>query len=219
MPYQCLTKQGNLLVAARDSNIDLFNLEDGSHLSTWSFPSAEKVQYLKAVVEDQRKVSATQECQSSSIDIIVDSTSPPAKRRKLSSDETEKQGTPIKGSEQESAVDSNVAVQTKGTSEKQQKKQKQNNRSVAISTGQGFPAIIALAISEDEKHVVAVTGEDKCIRVFDVVSEGEMARLVQMSERLVRLLPVVIYSNDLQCNAKASIGHSYNKRLDHDPEC
>jgi tRNA (guanine-N(7)-)-methyltransferase subunit TRM82 len=185
MPYQCITERGNLLVAARDSNIDLFNLEDGSHLSTWAFPSSEKVQDPKSVVEEQPKTLATQESQSSSVDIIINSNSPPAKRRKLSSGEAEKQETPIKESEQELASNSNVTVQKNGINGKQQKKQKQNNRSVAISTGLEPPAIIALTVSDDEKHVVAVTGEDKCIRVFEVVNEEEKVKLVQISERYV----------------------------------
>jgi tRNA (guanine-N(7)-)-methyltransferase subunit TRM82 len=37
-PYQCIQKCGNILIAASISRLDSFNLEDGSQLSSWTFP-------------------------------------------------------------------------------------------------------------------------------------------------------------------------------------
>lgn len=42
------------------------------------------------------------------------------------------------------------------------------------------PVITKLAITPDAKNVVAVTGDDKCIRVFDLLEDGT---LLQRSER------------------------------------
>jgi tRNA (guanine-N(7)-)-methyltransferase subunit TRM82 len=190
MPYQCAEKLGNLLAAARDSSIDLFNLEDGSYLSTWTCPSSEKPQNEKLGVEELNKVVTTQESQSSSVDIVVDSSSPPAKRRKLSSGGAEKQETPTNEPEEDTRSKYITKMSSNGKDGKQSKKQKQNNRSVAISTGLGAPAIIALAVTQDEKNVIAVTGEDKCIRVFKVVDEGRPSYLKQVSERQVLIPPL-----------------------------
>ena len=41
-------------------------------------------------------------------------------------------------------------------------------------------AVTNLAITSDTKHVIAVTGSDKCIRVFDMTEDGT---LLQRSER------------------------------------
>ena len=42
------------------------------------------------------------------------------------------------------------------------------------------PLVIKLAGTSNGQHVVAVTGEDKCIRVFDLAADGT---LTQLSER------------------------------------
>ena len=44
------------------------------------------------------------------------------------------------------------------------------------------PPVIKLAGTSDGHHVVAVTGEDKCIRVFELPEDG---CLIQLSERYV----------------------------------
>ncbi|EPE29584.1 WD40 repeat-like protein [Glarea lozoyensis ATCC 20868] len=186
MPYQCIDKRRNLLIAARDSSIDLINLENGSYLSTWTCPWPEKPQISKPEIEQPSKLLATQESQSSSVDIVIDSKSPPAKRRKLSSGEADKDL--IKEVEPETQGTSTAKV-TKNGNEKNQKKQKQNNRSVAIAIGLEAPAIIALAVTVNNKHVVAVTGEDKCIRVFEIVDEADVSKLHQVSERIMPKRP------------------------------
>lgn len=182
MAYQCIERRGNLLIAARDSKIDLFNLEDGSYLSTWSCPWPENPKKTKSPIGDPAKVLVIEDPQSSSVDIIVDSNSPPAKRRKLSTGEDEKQETPTKLPEDNASESSKTQVQSGGKGGKQEKKQKQNNRAIAISTGLETPAIIALSVSKNDKYVVAVTGEDKCIRIFEIL-EAEIPSLIELSQR------------------------------------
>lgn len=66
IPYQCLQRSGDVLVAARGSLVDTFSLINGSYLSTWS--SAPKSNLVLTNASEAA------------------SGSPPAKRRKVSID-------------------------------------------------------------------------------------------------------------------------------------
>ena len=147
MPYQCLQKCGNILIAARGSSIYSFNLEDRSLLSSWKCPTA--FQDLK--INETTKPPST--------DVVIESSPSPAKKRKLSATE-----------------DSQKSVESPGT-------KKTNNRADAVASGLEAPAVIALAVTGD-KHVVAVTGEDKTIRVFEnVFKEDGKQYLKHISQR------------------------------------
>lgn len=54
------------------------------------------------------------------------------------------------------------------------------HKSVTGSSTASKAAVTKLAITSDAKYVIAVTGDDKCIRVFDLLEDG---RLLQRSER------------------------------------
>jgi tRNA (guanine-N(7)-)-methyltransferase subunit TRM82 len=41
------------------------------------------------------------------------------------------------------------------------------------------PNIIKLMVTPSQKHAVLVTGEDKCVRVFSISSEGVLEQLSQ----------------------------------------
>lgn len=86
---------------------------------------------------------------------------PPAKKRKLSNETTE-----------------DVKPNVKDNSRK-----KQNVRSSAVASGLEAPAVILLAVTKGKGHVIAVTGEDKCIRVFENAVEDGTNRLLQISQR------------------------------------
>jgi tRNA (guanine-N(7)-)-methyltransferase subunit TRM82 len=63
-------------------------------------------------------------------------------------------------------------------------KKKTNSRLEAVASGLESPAVIALAVTKSGNHVVAVTGEDKSIRVFEsAFEEGRKHRLQQISRR------------------------------------
>ena len=150
MPYQCLQRCGEFLIAARGSSIDSFSLEDHTLLSTW--PKASH-----SAENSKKKAKASYE---ESVDIVLGSTEPPAKRRKLTiAEETPKR-------------------------DGQNGKKKQNNRSDAVSSGLQAPAIVTLAATGNGKHVIAVTGEDKSIRVFANVHDADGKHtLQQISQR------------------------------------
>src|SRR4051812_48877083 len=84
MPYQCLKQCGNLLVAARGSSIDIFDIKDGSYLSTWKSPIPESTEISTQAGVDTKGGDPEQKSETSSPDIVLDAATPPAKRRKIS---------------------------------------------------------------------------------------------------------------------------------------
>ncbi|KAE9381762.1 tRNA methyltransferas-like protein [Stipitochalara longipes BDJ] len=170
MPYQCMVQCGNLLIAARGSSIDVF--EDSSLLSTWKCPSMQAVGKALHLTEVTTKL-ATQNSQSSSVGITIDSSSPPAKKRKLSASEP-----------------------TESKPVSKEGKKKQNNRSDAVQSGLEAPAVIALAVTRDHHHVIAVTGEDKNIRVFEIAQEDAVFQLKQLSQRAMPKRPCALTVTD-----------------------
>lgn len=156
-PYQCLKQCGNYLVAARGSSIDTFDIKDGSYLSTWKSPVPESTNALKTTGEETQTKSEEQNPETSTPDAPLESPTPPAKRRKLSVSEEKEEKT--------------VVVQ-------QLKKKAKNTQPKAVEPS----PITALTITKDLQHVIAVTGEDKTIRVLaweDSVGKG----LKQISDR------------------------------------
>ena len=174
MPYHCIKRCGSVLVAARGSCIDSFNPADGSLLSTWKCPcpSAQEGNKKEPNIADQPTGTLptgldTQKSESS-IDVVLESS--PAKRRKLSTIEDDAPKPPAKN----------------GAKKEQKTAKKRNSRSDAIVSGLEIAAVIALAATEEGRHVIAVTGEDKSIRVFEItVDDGRKQCLKQLSQRSV----------------------------------
>jgi tRNA (guanine-N(7)-)-methyltransferase subunit TRM82 len=147
MPYQCLQKCGNILIAGRGSSIDLFSLEDRSLLSTWKCPP----------LFQDLKISGSSKKTSSPSSQATESEPSPAKKRKLSADQNSEM------------------VEVRGESKKS------NNRADAVNSGLEAPAVTALVVKD--QHVIAVTGEDKSIRVFENVKENGKHILKHISQR------------------------------------
>ncbi|KAF7923894.1 uncharacterized protein EAE98_007712 [Botrytis deweyae] len=169
-PYQCLKQCGNYLVAARGSSIDTFDIKDGSYLSTWKSPVPESTNALKTTGEETQTKSEEQNPETSTPDAPLESPTPPAKRRKLSVSE-----------EKEEKI---VVVQ-------QLKKKAKNTPPKTVEPS----PITALTITKDLQHVIAVTGEDKTIRVLawdDTVGKG----LKQISDRTMPKRPCALATTD-----------------------
>jgi len=155
MPYQCLKKCGDLLIAARGSSIDTFSLESRTLVSTWKCPSTQGPASNAPVQEEQTLAAALP----APLEQATEQSAPPAKRRKLSISEQP---------------------------EKPEKKyvKGQNHRSDVFLTGLEAPAVVALAATNGGQHVIAVTAEDKSIRVFEnIFQQGTTQELKQISHR------------------------------------
>ena len=161
-PYQCLLycsrpgqAEAGILVASSGPYIHTFNVHNGTHISTW--PSGQELG--KASKDD-----ATAELGSGvtgKTETHQEDPQRPRKRQKLSPPRDD------------SASSAEIVVNG-GDADDEHARLKQ-----AIS-----PPVIKLAGTSDGRHVVAVTGEDKCIRVFELPEDG---CLIQLSERYVCL--------------------------------
>ena len=158
-PYQCLcycqqasqTETG-ILVGASGCCIHTFSAKNGRYLSTW--PSLEKVARTQSV--GQRSENESDVLYSKSYS--QDSSERPTKRQKvcLARDES--------GS-------SSAEIVVAGDSD--------NGESLFPQQPLEVP-IVKLVGTSNGRQVVAVTGEDKCVRVFDLAANGT---LTQLSER------------------------------------
>jgi len=154
-----MVKCGSTVITARGSSIDSFNLRDGSLLSTWTCPTPNGTGKSQTIAQEVSTKVASQTSDPSSVEITLDA-SVPVKKRKLSASEP----------------GGAKPVSKEG-------KKKQNNRSGAVASGLEAPAVISLAVTKVGCHVIAVTGEDKSIRVFENVEKDGVHQLDQLSQR------------------------------------
>ena len=159
-PYQCLLycsrpgqAEAGILVASSGPYIHTFNAHNGTYLSTW--PSGQELG--KSSKDDA--MADLGSGLSGGTQTYQENSQRPRKRQKLSPPREDS------GSSAEIVVNG-------GDAEDQNARLKQ-----AIG-----PPVIKLAGTSDGHHVVAVTGEDKCIRVFGLPEDG---CLIQLSERYV----------------------------------
>ncbi len=140
-------------------------------MSTWSCPASQEGKEKEAPKEVHKEATSL----SSPVgEANVENSTPPAKKRKLSSEPEVK--------ERGNSTPKDPEPETK-VGKKKEKQPKQNNRSIAVNSGLQAPAVIALAATKDGRHVIAVTGEDKSIRVFENVEENGAQRIQQISQR------------------------------------
>lgn len=156
-PYQLLEVAGDFIVAASGHELRTFNINNGTEISVWACPTpvskgkdSSEAEPGKVVLEISPESETTE----------AGTDDPPTKRRKISDDE------------EEAKQDGKPAEEKKDRRAKAKQLRPPTNAAVA-------PNFIAVAVSKDAKHVVAVTGEDKHVRVF----EHENGVLKQISER------------------------------------
>ena len=157
-PYQCWCYcwQGSLSkgisVGANGSSIHTFSAQNGRYLSTW--PSLYSSAQTQPKGQDHTNKSGTHPLG----DSPPDDSERPSKRQKVSLARDE-------------SSNSAAEIVVGGDSD---------NDESAIPQQLLNPLVIKLAGTSNGQHVVAVTGEDKCIRVFDLEADGT---LTQLSER------------------------------------
>lgn len=149
-PFQTVQQLGSQGPDGRD----LLFAAAGSKIYTFDVDNGRQLSVWPQDLEPQQGQPEPVETSPKGDELDSESQGPPEKRRKLSSSGAEKPG----DSQEDTRKDSGK----KGTS--------------AVE----WTTIPILTTSADGKHLIAVTGEDKCIRVFDVDKDG---KLVQLSGR------------------------------------
>lgn len=165
-PYQCLTycqqasqSETGILVGASGSYIHTFSAQNGRYLSTWPF-----VESTKQTRSIGQKIGNKSEVRHSKISPQDDS-SRPSKRQKLS---------PVRDESGSSSAEIVVA----GDSDDGDSSSPQQPSN---------PPVIKLAATSTGQYVIAVTGEDKCIRVFDLAADGTLTQLSERQDSTGRL--------------------------------
>lgn len=193
VPYNFIQPVGSVVFATRGGKIHSFSLENGSHLSTWKHPDVEKVaaaSAANAAVKAELEVSSGVATPASP---AGEDDGPPAKRQRLEN-----------GREDEQAKDADAMVidepqkQAEQENDKKGKKDRRkgnkerggpqgSNRGGAFARVPDYPIITLMTATSTGSHLLAVSGHDKILWVFEHDGKGN---LNQLSQRyVVRLDP------------------------------
>ncbi|KAI2629728.1 hypothetical protein GGR54DRAFT_586249 [Hypoxylon sp. NC1633] len=168
IPYQCLSRlgQSSILCAAKGTSIHTFELDGGpSFLSSWSHPKTEQASSSKGPVQESRGNDEQENDKH------------PSKKRKLDSDEKPRDvGEP---SQSDTVV---VEAEANGNGQKKPKPDHHSQRTE-------LPFVALLTSTEDGSHVVAVTGQNKTLWVFEHDGNG---MLKELSHRVMPKRPSAI---------------------------
>ncbi|GJC80006.1 tRNA (guanine-N(7)-)-methyltransferase non-catalytic subunit trm82 [Colletotrichum liriopes] len=192
VPYNCLEPSGNVIFAARGGKIHSFSLEDGSHLSTWKHPDVEKVNAAAASLAASKveiEVSSSVPTPSSPAN---NEDGPPAKRQRVEGTEEEKGDLDSEQAKDGDAmvVDSEPAKpehqkrdRRKGSKQVRRNnrdgQQQQNNRGGAFARVPDYPVITIMTTTSDGSHLLAISGHDKSLWVFEHDGKGNLKELSQ----------------------------------------
>ncbi|KAK2046985.1 WD repeat domain-containing protein [Colletotrichum somersetense] len=191
VPYNCLEPSGNIVFAARGGKIHSFSLEDGSHLSTWKHPDVEKVRAAAASAAASKVEIEVSSGVTTPPPPVHDEDGPPAKRQKVESAEEKADGDGEEAKNGDAmVVDSEPAKpeQTKRDRRKGNKQvrrghrdgqQQQNNRGGAFARVPDYPVITIMTTTNDGSHLLAVSGHDKSLWVFEHDGKGNLKMLSQ----------------------------------------
>jgi tRNA (guanine-N(7)-)-methyltransferase subunit TRM82 len=164
-PFQCLSPLGRdgVLCAAKGSSIFTFGA-DGALLSSWHHPAAQSKTDTNTdpAGEEKQEAEVPQE--------QADESSPPSKRRKIGSD------TVVDAAAEEPTGETAAPLDEKanGGNQKKSKKEKSNRPDRPLLE---HPFVILLKATPDGSHVIAVTGQDKSIWVFEHDGSGQLKEL------------------------------------------
>ncbi|WDK14204.1 WD repeat domain-containing protein [Colletotrichum graminicola] len=191
VPYNCLEPSGNVLFAARGGKIHSFSLEDGSYLSTWKHPDVEKVNAAAASAAASKVEIEVSSGVPTSPSPVHDEDGPPAKRQRVESTE-EKAGE----DGEETKDDDAMVLDSEPAKPEQQKRdrrkgnnqvrrgqrdgqQQQNNRGGAFARVPDYPVITIMTTTSDGSHLLAISGHDKSLWVFEHDGKGNLKKLSQ----------------------------------------
>lgn len=176
IPYNVVHVSGSVLFAARGGKIHSFSLDDGTHISTWKHPDVDKVDAAVKAISDEAS-SEKPVSQEPAVTEGEGSDEPPAKRQKVEEPKDEA----VKETEQTEDPDKQASGKKKG-GKKSKNRNQPRNKEQNISRVPDRPVVTHLTSTSDGSHVLAITGHDKAIWVFENDGKGN---LTQLSKRYV----------------------------------
>ncbi|KAJ4323455.1 tRNA (guanine-N(7)-)-methyltransferase non-catalytic subunit trm82 [Fusarium piperis] len=211
IPYNVVHVSGSVLFAARGGKIHSFNLDDGAHLSTWKHPDVDKVDAAVKAISDE----ASSEKPVSQEPAVVEGEGgdePPAKRQKVEEPKDEA----VKETEQTEEPAENQASGKKKGGKKSKNRNQPRSKEHNISRVPDRPVITHLTSTGEGSHVLAITGHDKVIWVFENDGKGNLA---QLSKRTMPKRPSdVAIGPDSQIICADKFGDVYALPLLYDSE-
>ncbi|KAL2757466.1 hypothetical protein ACRALDRAFT_1068045 [Sodiomyces alcalophilus JCM 7366] len=189
LPYNRLRPFGQVLFAAKGGKIHSFSLHDGSHISTWDHPDVKKLEESQTPsqqpeVESDTAAATPNSAQGEDNQGPDNNNGPPTKRQKLAEDPEPGQ------SKDDTAMDVDEPAtgdQSKEAASKtrRQKKRERRDRKTGPNLRQSYgkipdqPIITHMAVTSTGSHLVATSGHDKTIWVFEHDGNGTLTQLSQ----------------------------------------
>ncbi|KAK0733436.1 hypothetical protein B0T26DRAFT_19797 [Lasiosphaeria miniovina] len=168
LPYHMLKVCGDILFAARGSSIHSFNL-NLEPLGTWKYP-----------VQQASGPSAPSHSQQPR-EPPAPQSKPPSKRRKLEAGQE-----PVINSQD---ADADADQETPQPGNRRRRRNKSGSHEPSYSSPHDVPFIHELSATTDGRHIVAITGSDKTIWVFEHDGAGN---LKELSRRMMPKRPCSI---------------------------
>ncbi|RSL84541.1 hypothetical protein CEP51_003854 [Fusarium floridanum] len=210
IPYNVVHVSGSVLFAARGGKIHSFSLDDGAHISTWKHPDVDKVDAAVKAISDEAS-SEKPVGQETAVVEGEGSDEPPAKRQRVEEPKDEA----VKETEQTEDPDKQASGKKKG-GKKSKNRNQPRNKEQNISRVPDRPVVTHLTSTSDGSHVLAITGHDKAIWVFENDGKGN---LTQISKRTMPKRPSdVAIGPDSQIICADKFGDVYALPLLYDPE-
>ena len=170
IPYSQVHVSGDIIFAARSGQIHTFSLESRELLDTWKHPDVFKVtEALKGgalEAEDAEPADVPEESE------------PPAKRQRTISDEDVSTSNVTEGVPNTGGKTRDVTEES-GRKGKRAKGKRQGKTQRIHSGVPDRPIVTHLTSANDGKYLLAVTGHDKTVWVFEHDGQGHIKVLAQ----------------------------------------
>ncbi|KAM4054859.1 tRNA (guanine-N(7)-)-methyltransferase non-catalytic subunit trm82 [Hirsutella rhossiliensis] len=197
IPYNRVHAHGDVLLAARGGKIHTFGLLDGKHISTWQHPDVLTTPLSTAEATSEAKGASSPAPVEAVESREADGDEPPAKRQRLENGEDGTQG------------DGEGKGKAKG--KKKGKKAKPEGQPHQVARAPERPVITQVTTTADGRHVLAVSGHDKVIWVFEHDGQGGLR---QISQRTMPKRPsAVTIAADSQIISADKFGDVYTLPL------
>ncbi|KID99986.1 tRNA methyltransferase, partial [Metarhizium majus ARSEF 297] len=180
IPYNRVQTIGNILFATRGGKIHSFNLSDHKHISTWQHPDVEK----QSIAGDSQNEPKSETKTPTNAENVpeTEQSEPPAKRQKVAEGD-------LNISAGDATAKKEKIVQKKVKGGKGKGKSDNHGDKSRMGRVVDRPLITLLTCTDDGKHLIAVSGHDKSVWVFEHDGEGQ---ITQLSQRVMPKRPSAI---------------------------
>jgi len=213
IPYSQVHALGNILLAARSGQLHTYSLADGKLISTWKHPDVEKVAEAVNRFAEEKEVALATGAGEDAPMADDDKDEPPAKRQKMLSEEESSVSitTDMPPADVVDGESSSKSQKAKGKDKASRSRVRVEGRAKVPDR----PLITHLTSTPDKKHVIAVTGHDKALWVFEHDGQGN---LKELSSRIMPKRPSsIVFGPDSMIICADKFGDVYSLPLTPDP--